>query len=166
MRRQRSSLLTRTFRVCSSARQLCGLLRGDDGFYPCWSRLRLRGELPHYRLVVSHPSALRGSSTNSDCSFVAGTSGSEGSGNQQFSSPSGVAVDAAGDSYVADQNNHRVQKCPSGSPGASCMTVVDHGDDVLYDPYDVGFDEIGYLIITYIVTLLRGVPREAVPAQL
>ncbi|HEX8531437.1 MAG TPA: hypothetical protein VF646_15505, partial [Cytophagales bacterium] len=42
-----------------------------------------------------------------------GKFGREGSGNGQFSAPAGVAVDAQGNVYVADQYNHRVQKLSS-----------------------------------------------------
>jgi hypothetical protein len=36
--------------------------------------------------------------------------GSEGSGNGQFQHPRGIGTDATGNVYVADQNNHRIQK--------------------------------------------------------
>ena len=39
--------------------------------------------------------------------------GSPGSGNGQFAIPNGVAVDPAGNVYVADSDNHRVQKFTS-----------------------------------------------------
>jgi DNA-binding beta-propeller fold protein YncE len=41
--------------------------------------------------------------------FVA-TWGSYGTGNGQFSTPKGVAVDGAGNIYIADTGNSRVQK--------------------------------------------------------
>ncbi len=44
------------------------------------------------------------------------TFGSTGNGNGQFSQPAGVAVDASGRIYVADQQNHRIQIFdPAGS---------------------------------------------------
>src|SRR3954451_8038822 len=51
--------------------------------------------------------------------------GSGGTGNGQFAVPNGVAVDAAGNVYVADQNNDRIEKFDSnrgfllafGAPG-------------------------------------------------
>jgi DNA-binding beta-propeller fold protein YncE len=36
--------------------------------------------------------------------------GTHGSGDGQFDYPLGVATDAAGNVYVADQGNHRIQK--------------------------------------------------------
>ena len=39
--------------------------------------------------------------------------GSEGSGDGQFSLPADVAVDSSGNVYVADANNHRIQKFDS-----------------------------------------------------
>ena len=36
--------------------------------------------------------------------------GSEGSGDGQFYSPNGIAVDSSGNVYVADTENQRIQK--------------------------------------------------------
>jgi DNA-binding beta-propeller fold protein YncE len=47
--------------------------------------------------------------------------GTQGSGDGQFNGPQGIAVDASGNVYVADQQNHRIQKfqlsnpCPRGT---------------------------------------------------
>jgi hypothetical protein len=47
--------------------------------------------------------------------------GSEGTGNGQFKSTGGIAVDPFGNVFVADSDNHRIQKfklanpCPSGT---------------------------------------------------
>ncbi|NLX50374.1 MAG: hypothetical protein GXY82_11015 [Methanospirillum sp.] len=45
--------------------------------------------------------------------------GSPGSDDEQFYFPSELAVDAAGDVFVADTANSRVQKFVPGSPGAA-----------------------------------------------
>lgn len=41
--------------------------------------------------------------------------GSYGSGDGQFISPQGIAVDSLGNVYVADTGNHRIQKFIKGS---------------------------------------------------
>jgi len=72
--------------------------------------------------------------------------GSLGGGNGQFVSPLGVAVDASGNVYVADMNNHRVQKFSqpppthtltattgaNGSIAPSGATVVNAGTNQTY----------------------------------
>jgi tripartite motif-containing protein 71 len=35
--------------------------------------------------------------------------GSEGSGNEQFDYPTGIAIDSSGNVYVVDSNNYRIQ---------------------------------------------------------
>jgi hypothetical protein len=55
--------------------------------------------------------------------------GSEGSGNGQFNLPHGVAVDAAGNLYVADNFNHRIQKFTTNT-FALDDAVPDDGDMV------------------------------------
>lgn len=46
-----------------------------------------------------------------------GTAGSSGDGSNAtsafFSSPTGIAVDASGDIYIADRNNHKIRKVRS-----------------------------------------------------
>jgi tripartite motif-containing protein 71 len=45
--------------------------------------------------------------------------GSNGSGDGQFTAPLGVAIDAAGDVFVADYLGHRVQKLGDASTAAA-----------------------------------------------
>ncbi len=45
----------------------------------------------------------------------------EGSDSQHFAWPHGLAVDASGNVYVADQNNRRVQKCRLSGSGYTCV---------------------------------------------
>ncbi len=53
-----------------------------------------------------------------DCAGAATQFGSTGNGAGQLLSPTGVAVDAAGDVYVGDSGNHRVDKFEAGGPFA------------------------------------------------
>ncbi|MDR3678342.1 MAG: gliding motility-associated C-terminal domain-containing protein [Flavipsychrobacter sp.] len=64
-----------------------------------------------------------GSTSASSGTVVAGT-GASGSTSTTLNAPSGVAVDALGNIYVADQNNQRIQKFPSGSTSGTAATTV------------------------------------------
>ncbi|MEN6343108.1 MAG: PKD domain-containing protein, partial [Methanospirillum sp.] len=70
-----------------------------------------------------------------------GGNGTTGSGDGEFSGPSGITVDRHGDIYVADTGNHRIQKFrPDGTFVAKWGThgsgngQFDHPDDVDVDP--------------------------------
>ena len=75
--------------------------------------------------------------------------GTSGSGNGQFNDPNSVATDGAGDVYVVDRNNHRVQKFTStgayvtqwGSPSGS-------GNGQLLAPNNVATDAAGNVYVT------------------
>jgi len=64
--------------------------------------------------------------------------------------PAGVAVDGAGNAYVADTDNHRVQKCTASG---SCRTFAGvtgepgSDDDHLEDPFDVAIDANGNVYV-------------------
>lgn len=90
-----------------------------------------------------------------------GTSGSAGNGGTaieaQFRSPHGLAFDSEGNLYIADTNNHRVQKVSlSGmvSTIAGCVTNCFEGDGhlatqtKLNSPNDVEVDLIGNIYIS------------------
>lgn len=72
--------------------------------------------------------------------------GTYGLGNGQFNGPRAVAVDAAGNVYVVDKYNHRVQKFDSSG---GFLGVIGHAfqfpQGVAVDPWgDVYVSEIGY----------------------
>ncbi len=88
---------------------------------------------------------------------VPGYSGDGGPGTSaQLNTPSGVALDAAGDLYIADRQNHRIRKL---TPSGTISTVVGTGEDGvcctggpamaerLGDPVDVDVDREGRLFI-------------------
>jgi YD repeat-containing protein len=80
--------------------------------------------------------------------------GSKGTGNGQFTEPEGVAVNAAGEAYVVDTANSRVQELAHGYPtsnpapappsaGSSAITTFDYGVPVsgAGAPYALGASE-------------------------
>ena len=74
--------------------------------------------------------------------------GSEGTGNGQFNSPTGVAVDKAGFIYVADRDNHRVQKF---NPGGSLLKEwggQGTGNGQFNEAYSVAVDSIGNVYVS------------------
>ena len=60
--------------------------------------------------------------------------GSQGSGNGQFNYPSGIAVDASGNVYVAEQNNRRIQKFSSSGSFIAKWGSWGSGDGQFYGP--------------------------------
>ena len=80
---------------------------------------------------------------------VAGN-GSSGNGSNQFSSPFDIILDYEYNFYVADYNNHRIQKYSSGSSVGS--TVAGNGiqgssQNQLYNPTRVIMDSNGNFYI-------------------
>src|SRR5208283_4419573 len=69
----------------------------------------------------------------------AGAQTTVGSG---LSTPYGVAVDGAGDVFIADTGNSRVVEVPAGG-GAQTTLTVSVGGVGLYYPYGVAVDRAG-----------------------
>ena len=69
--------------------------------------------------------------------------GSQGNGDGQFQQPDGMAVDEAGNVYVADRANHRVQKF--GADGRFLLTWGSEGggDGQFTRPRGVALDGVG-----------------------
>ena len=73
--------------------------------------------------------------------------GAYGTANGQFKSPSGVATDAAGNVYVADTGNHRIQKFgPTGNFLAKWGSLGS-GDGQLNSPKGVAIDAAGNVYV-------------------
>jgi len=73
--------------------------------------------------------------------------GSAGSGNGQFNTPYGVAIDSAGNIFVADSNNNRIQKFNSSGPYISQFGTSGAGDGQFNRPIGVAFDVSGNIYV-------------------
>jgi len=74
--------------------------------------------------------------------------GSNGSGNGQFNYPHSLAVDQSGYVYVADANNHRIQKFDSQGNYVTQWGSYGSGDGQFSYPYGVAVDQSGYVYVT------------------
>lgn len=95
-----------------------------------------------------------------DSSGLGGFAGDGGpAANARFNNPQGLAVDGAGNLYIADQGNNRIRKIFFGLNGVTINTVVGNGTTAVGDgspatsfglngPTGVAFDSGGNLSIT------------------
>lgn len=89
-------------------------------------------------------------STTTNGIVVAGGNG-QGSGANQFSYPNRIYVDAAGNLYVPDMNNSRIQKW---APGATAGVTIAGGNGIgsasnqFYRPTSVSIDSKGNIYVT------------------
>ncbi len=88
-------------------------------------------------------------STYKNVVTVAGSG--QGSLANQFSNPSGVAVDGSGNLYVADKENHRVQKCVAIDSTWACSTFAGSGQgpdaNQFSYPFGVAVDSSGNVYV-------------------
>ncbi|NCS29194.1 MAG: PEP-CTERM sorting domain-containing protein, partial [Microcystis aeruginosa F13-15] len=75
------------------------------------------------------------------------TFGSLGSGNGQFNSPYGIAVDGGGNIYVADTGNSRVQVFNSGGVFQSTFGTNGTGNGEFDFPLGIAFDSGGNIYV-------------------
>jgi len=76
-----------------------------------------------------------------------GKLGSGGSGNGQFSNPTGVAVDGNGNIYVADNNNNRIQKFNASGTFVWTNGSQGSGNGQFQHPSDVAVDSSGNIYV-------------------
>ena len=74
--------------------------------------------------------------------------GSSGSGNGAFSHPAGMAIDTAGNIWVVDENNHRVEKFSAGGEYLTSFGSSGTGPGQFGRPTDVAIDSSGSLWVT------------------
>jgi sugar lactone lactonase YvrE len=63
-----------------------------------------------------------------------------------FTQPAGVALDGAGNVFIADYGNHRVVEIPAGCMSSACQTTVFQGSGLSY-PIGVAVDAAGDVFI-------------------
>ena len=74
--------------------------------------------------------------------------GISGSGDGQFSSPQGVAVDNSDNIYVVDSNNNRIQKFDSAGAFLSKFGTSGSGNGQFNNPQGMAFDNSGKIYVT------------------
>jgi YD repeat-containing protein len=74
--------------------------------------------------------------------------GAVGTGNGQFKHPAGIAVDGAGNIWVVDQDNDRVQRFNAAGEWLSSFGSPGTGDGQFGRPTDIAIDAAGYLWVT------------------
>jgi sugar lactone lactonase YvrE len=74
--------------------------------------------------------------------------GTSGSGNGQFEEPAGIAIDAKGNIWVADENHYKVQKFNSAGEYQSSFGSSGSGNGQFSRPTDIAIDAKGNLWVT------------------
>ena len=74
--------------------------------------------------------------------------GTYGSGDGQFNSPKGVAVDSTGKIYVADMLNYRIQVFSSNGTFLFKFGTYGSGDGQFDGPYGVAVDSTGKIYVS------------------
>jgi streptogramin lyase len=73
--------------------------------------------------------------------------GDSGSGNGQLQNPIGIATDASGNIYIADTNNHRIQKFDSNGTYLAQWGSLGSGDGQFNHPTGVAVDSTGNVYV-------------------
>jgi RHS repeat-associated protein len=74
--------------------------------------------------------------------------GASGTGNGQFAHPAGIAIDSAGNLWVADENNHRLQKFNAAGEFLKAFGSLGSGNGQFGRPTDVAIDAKGNIWAT------------------
>jgi sugar lactone lactonase YvrE len=106
-----------------------------------------KGGTEFAKLTVNPPPAARGYPRLPKVIAAAAIWGERGSGRGEFEEPRGLAVDGAGNLYVADSKNHRIQKL---APNGSVVAVWGHegeGPGEFKDPQAVAIGPGGSVYV-------------------
>src|SRR5262249_17111995 len=107
---------------------------------------RFRG--PHVGLVLAIAATLVLASASQAAGFGFLTKwGSSGTGDGQFSGPHAVAADAAGNVYVADSVNNRIEKFTSAGAFLTKWGSLGTGDGQVNFPTGVAADAAGNIYV-------------------
>jgi sugar lactone lactonase YvrE len=87
------------------------------------------------------------SAQSDDYSFVTKW-GSLGSGDSQFNNPFGIAVDSSDHVYVAEYNNHRIQKFTSDGSFITKWGTFGNGDSQFNNPFGITLDSSSDVYVT------------------
>ncbi|MFZ2958080.1 MAG: hypothetical protein WA705_14425 [Candidatus Ozemobacteraceae bacterium] len=71
-----------------------------------------------------------------------------GSGNAQFNHPIGIAIDAGENVFVAEYNNHRIQKLDSSGNFITKWGTLGFGDGQFNNPTGIAVDSAGNVFVT------------------
>ena len=74
--------------------------------------------------------------------------GSKGSGDGQFASPSGIAIDSSNDVFVLDTGNNRVQKFSNNGTFITKWGSVGEGEGQFVAPTAIAIDPVGNIYVT------------------
>ena len=74
--------------------------------------------------------------------------GKSGSGDGEFSSPQGIALDSSGNIYVVDTNNHRIQKFDSSGVFQSKFGLVGSDNGKFSSPQGIALDSSDNIYVT------------------
>ena len=73
--------------------------------------------------------------------------GGSGTGNGQFSSPWGIAVDSSGYVYVTDTGNNRIQKFTASGSFVTKWGSTGSGNSQFNEPYGIAVDNSGFIYV-------------------
>ena len=94
------------------------------------------------------PAIERAKTVSSGTLSTLSTFGSQGSSNGNFNTPRGIAIDATGNIYVTDTNNHRVQAFTSAGGHIISFGSVGSDNGQFNYPFGIAINAIGNILVS------------------